>query len=176
MRLSDFNRYLLACLVLSGALFAWRGWDNNDPQPNESAVNAEHSSAQRPMQQIPVASSSSDSSLPARSQVRQRPSRLPLQPQDFPADDHPKGWDELGSAERMEHLEERFSTALAALEAGEQPVAKHAFVAESALTSMRAELYGSAAGRARHQRQEIRLDNALGEAEPVEPGNKGAPK
>jgi hypothetical protein len=173
MWMNKFGKYLLAGLALGGALFAWRDWKVSDPHTPEIADIEDYSRSPTPVRQVSVASKSSETALTARSRMPQPPSRLPLQPHDFPADDYPKGWDELGSAERMEHLEARFGDALAALEAGEQPVAKHAFVAESALTSMRAELYGTASGRAQHQRQETRLDHALGEAVP---GNEGAPK
>lgn len=89
------------------------------------------------------------------------------------ADDLNQEWDDLKDVERMEYLESRFGTALAAIEAGEQPITKHAFVAESVLSSMRAELYGTASGRARHRAYETRLDLALAE---IPLGTQGARK
>lgn len=84
-----------------------------------------------------------------------------------------EGWGELTSQTRVQRLEQRFAAAVAAIEAGRQPRAEHVFSAQAALTSMRAELYGTPRGRAQHRRHEARLDRALGE---VSPEDEGTPK
>ena len=78
-------------------------------------------------------------------------------------DDSPS-WDDLESRERVKVLEDRFLAALEALERGVPLTSDHVFVAQGALTSMRAELYGYPAGRARHRNHELRLARALGQA------------
>ncbi|HFE46964.1 MAG TPA: hypothetical protein ENJ18_16005 [Nannocystis exedens] len=61
----------------------------------------------------------------------------------------------------MRVLEDRFSAALAAIEGGAPLSSDHVFVAQGALTSMRAELYGDPSGRARYRSHELRLTRAL---------------
>lgn len=163
MRLNTVHGYLVACVVLGGGLLAWRGWDLDAPPPQGAPLEKEEMSASTPVAQPVVASNPNETSLNAPSPVSQALRSAPLQARPVVLEDIPPGWDELGSAERVAHLEGRFSAAMVAIEAGKQPVAKHVFVAESALTSMRAELYGTASGRARHRLQEVRLDRALGE-------------
>ena len=86
-----------------------------------------------------------------------------------PGPDELPNWDEAPSDDRLKVLEERFAVALAALEAG-SPRTQHVVKAQAALTAMRAELYGTASGRARHRRHELQLERALGEQPPVAEG------
>ena len=73
-------------------------------------------------------------------------------------DDDPgdEAWDEVPSQRRVEVLREEFETALASIERGEEQPQSVTF-AEQALASLRAELYGTAAGRVDHQVLEDRL-------------------
>lgn len=82
------------------------------------------------------------------------------------------GWDEWTSDARAEYLAKRFDVAVSAIEEGRH-APQHVFAAQAALTSMRAELYGTPTGRARHSRDEARFDGALGE---VVPRNEGVLK
>lgn len=163
MRLNNVYGYLVACFVLGGGL-AWKGW-----APRQHGMG--EANALPRVAPPSVASRPSERSLKVPARLRQPTGTSALEQNAFAPDDNPKGWDDLESAERLEHLEGRFTAALAAIEAGEQPVAKHAFIAESALTSMRAELYGTASGRVKHRNHEARLDHVLGE---VGPGREGA--
>jgi len=70
----------------------------------------------------------------------------------------------------LEFLEERFAAAVAAIEGGASPAARHTLAAQAALTAMRPELYASAEGRARHRRYELLLERALGDERPVAEG------
>lgn len=79
-------------------------------------------------------------------------------------------WDELGNAGRTRRLTERFSIAVAAIEESGKPRPKDVFVAQSALTLLRAELYGTPRGQAKHRQLEARLDIALGERQPTHDG------
>ncbi|MBP9897709.1 MAG: hypothetical protein KBF28_05010 [Gemmatimonadales bacterium] len=171
MQLNNLYSYLAACLVLGGVFLAWRGLDLESSRPQATPQGEEAAGALPRVVQPTVASNPTDSTERAPPPVK-LPDPSPLPPQ--VSDDYPKGWDELASADRVEHLEGRFTAALAAIEAGEQPIVKHAFRAESALTSMRAELYGTASGRAKHRLHESRLDHVLGEAVPVAPELEGA--
>lgn len=162
-----FRGYLVASMMFGGAFLAWRGFAHDDDvRPHDDIGGVELANIAPPVEPPPLAASTDDGSMV-------QAAAAPLPAQVFSRDDYPQGWDELASGERMQHLEGRFTAALEAIEGGEQPIAKHVFVAESALTSMRAELYGSAAGRAKHRSHESRLDRALGEATP---GNEGATK
>lgn len=76
----------------------------------------------------------------------------------------------MGSAGRLEFLEERFAAAVAAIEGGASPAGKHTLVAQAALTAMRPELHASAEGRARHRRYELQLERAVGDGRPVAEG------
>lgn len=91
-----------------------------------------------------------------------RPRVRPAQTRGLPAE--PKDWDLLTSSQRLEHLEQRFTAAVLALEAGPQRREDES-IAGDALTAMRAELYASESGRARYRGYEDRLDRALGEAQ-----------
>ncbi len=80
-------------------------------------------------------------------------------------------WDELSSSERMQRLERSFEDALAAIKAGGPP-GENVVVAQAALTSMRAELYGTPSGRAKHRSYELSLSHSLGGTLPNE-GEQG---
>lgn len=86
-----------------------------------------------------------------------------------PGPDELPNWDEVPSDDRLKVLEGRFAVAIAALEAG-SPRAEHEVKAQAALTAMRAELYGTPSGRARHRGHEFQLERALGEEPPVAEG------
>lgn len=75
----------------------------------------------------------------------------------------PANWDDMSRTQRVRHLEKRFVAAVAALEAGPQRN-EDVLIAQAALTSMRAELYGTRAGRARYRQYESRFDSAIGES------------
>lgn len=141
---------LVACVALTGAFQVWRGRDGDESRPQRAL-----SEGVRPP---PITANTNDRPVSVG-----HPQATALQQANIlAADDLKQEWDELGSAERMQYLEGRFGTALAAIEAGEQPIEKHAFVAESVLSSMRAELYDTPSGQAQHRSHETRLDRALG--------------
>lgn len=171
MQLNNVHGYLFALVMLGGGVLALTGWDLGAPRPKGAPLEKKQLSASTPVAQPAVVSNPDKTSLNASTPVSQATHPAPHQARPFVLEDTPPGWDELGSTERVAHLEGRLNAAMVALEAGEQPVAQHVFVAESALTSMRAELYGTASGRARHRLQEARLDRALGEG--TAPANKG---
>lgn len=161
---------LLASVVLGAAVLTWRCDDDGQEVHSKSAFNDEKIRPSPPAQApqpLMVSETTDRSTGIIRSGVVEPQANI------LAADDLVQKWDEMGGTERMQYLEGRFNNALAAIEAGQQPIAKHAFVAESVLTSMRAELYGNAPGRARHRGYENRLDRALGEPAPLhEPGLK----
>ena len=160
MQWDKIRDHLIASFVLGAAVVTWRCDDDRPEAHSQSAFNYEKNrrSAAAEGQQPVIAPDTTD-----RSASIGRPSVMEPQANILATDDLVQNWDEMGSTERMQYLEGRFNNALAAIEAGQQPIAKHAFVAESVLTSMRAELYGNAPGRARHRSHENRLDRALGE-------------
>ncbi len=165
MRLSGVRGYLIVCMVLGGAGVAFLASNVDGPRlqdsPQGEDVRPEGAHPQRPP---------SERRASATSSVSQPLAAMPLQPRAPAADDLPEGWDELANAERVQHLEERFTAAVAAIEEAGQPIAVEVNAAQSALTSMRAELYGTASGRAKHRKHESRLDRALGEAVPADEG------
>jgi hypothetical protein len=79
-------------------------------------------------------------------------------------------WGDFGSSERTRALTERFSVAVAAIEEGGSHRTKDVFIAQSALTLLRAELYRTPRGQAKHRQLEARLDIALGDRQPTHDG------
>lgn len=151
MQIRTAHGLLLAGLVLGTSMLVGRGRDAGTLPPDEGpravpTLNPEPRKVQ--------------SSIPS-------PTLPPPLLNNFAAEDVPEGWDDLGSDERVQQLEARFTAAVTALEARGSPKTEHIVAAEAALTAMRAELYGSARGRARHREYEDRLDRALGEPQGV---------
>lgn len=70
-------------------------------------------------------------------------------------------WDDVSSDERLRILEEDFTEAVSSIEKSSSISRRDVLVAQGALTSMRAELHGTSAGRTLHHSYEIRLDRAL---------------
>lgn len=159
--------FMLAFVGLGGAWMALKATDRRHPDfgdDKRKELKAPPASGQRPII-LKMDQHSTGARAPLAS--------APLQANILAADDLNQEWDDLRGVERIEYLESRFGAALAAIEAGEQPITKHAFVAESALSLMRAELYGTAPGRVRHRAYEARLDLTLGE---IPLGTQGARK
>lgn len=165
MDLAKTSGWLVACVALGGAFQVWRGWDGDEPHPQRAVRQVE---AVAPPRIRPPSIAANTNGRPVN--VEQSQGTALQQANILAADDLKQEWDELGSAKRMQYLEGRFGTALAAIEAGEQPIAKHAFVAESVLSSMRAELYDTPSGQAQHRSHEARLDRALGGVVPRDEG------
>lgn len=102
----------------------------------------------------------SNSSVSAPPNVSLLPDAMPIRADAFTID-IPPGWNELRSVDRVRLLEARYTAAVGSLEDGTRPRHEDIAIAESALTSMRAELYGTEAGKAKHRAHEVRLDRAL---------------
>lgn len=77
-------------------------------------------------------------------------------------------WDVVAPAHRVERLREQFESALGSIEQGEDG-ARHVLIAEGALASLRAELYGSEQGRRVHRALEEQLEHAV-DGPPVDAG------
>lgn len=167
MRLISGGGYLiLICgLVIGGALLTSSVLQSPLPDsPRETGARRVASAAPR-SSIVTEPSEASASVIP-----RQPIAAAALQAPAAAAEDYPAEWDALDSAERVTHLESRFTSAVEVIEAEGVQRKELVFIAQSALTSLRGELYGSKSGRERYLAHESRLDRALGEPAGVHKG------